>query len=114
MTKIRFEQTAAFDKDHKRLEKRFRSLPSDLETLKAALSAQPEGSAKHAAVLTNVGNISIVKIRMACRSLRESSLRVIYAYDKETSEIWLVEVYFKGDKETEDRERIRDFLQSKA
>jgi hypothetical protein len=36
----------------------------------------------------------------------QSGIRVIYAYYEEEDKIELVEIYFKGDKENEDRQRI--------
>jgi len=48
--------------------------------------------------------------KFACRSLKgkgsQSGLRLIYAYYEEQDKIELIEIYYKGDKETEDRERI--------
>jgi hypothetical protein len=36
----------------------------------------------------------------------QSGIRVIYAYFEEKDKIELIEIYYKGDKENEDRERI--------
>jgi hypothetical protein len=36
----------------------------------------------------------------------QSGIRVIYAYFEKQDKIELVEIYFKGDKETEDKKRI--------
>ena len=48
-----------------------------------------------------------------CRSLKgcgvHSGIRVIYAYFEEEDRIELVKIYYKGDKEVEDRERILDY-----
>jgi hypothetical protein len=48
--------------------------------------------------------------KFACRSLKgkgvQSGIRVIYAYFEEKDKIELIEIYYKGDKENEDRERI--------
>jgi len=48
--------------------------------------------------------------KFACRSLKgkgvQSGIRVIYAYFNEEDRIELIELYYKGDKEIEDRERI--------
>lgn len=48
--------------------------------------------------------------KFACRSLKgrgvQSGIRVIYAYFEEQDRIELIEIYYKGDKENEDRERI--------
>lgn len=53
----------------------------------------------------------ILKARkFACRSLKgkgaQSGIRVIYAYFKQADRIEFIEIYYKGDKENEDRERI--------
>jgi hypothetical protein len=49
---------------------------------------------------------------MACKALKgrgvNSGLRLIYAYFNEEQRITFVELYFKGDKENEDRQRILD------
>lgn len=48
--------------------------------------------------------------RAACRALKgrgsASGLRLIYAYFRDEDAVELVELYFKGDKEQEDRGRI--------
>jgi hypothetical protein len=48
--------------------------------------------------------------KFACRSLKgkgaHSGIRVIYAYIEQNDKIELIEIYYKGDKENEDRERI--------
>lgn len=47
---------------------------------------------------------------MACKSLKgkgvQSGIRVIYAYREEEDRVEFMELYYKGDKESEDRERI--------
>jgi len=48
--------------------------------------------------------------KFACRALKgkgaQSGIRVIYAYHEEEDWVEFVEIYFKGDKGSEDRERI--------
>ena len=48
--------------------------------------------------------------KFACRSLKgkgvQSGIRVIYAHFEEKDKIELIEIYHKGDKENEDRDRI--------
>ncbi|OGS21066.1 MAG: hypothetical protein A2252_04010 [Elusimicrobia bacterium RIFOXYA2_FULL_39_19] len=48
--------------------------------------------------------------KFACRALKgsgaNSGIRVIYAYDEAQDKIELIEIYFKGDKENEDKQRI--------
>jgi len=36
----------------------------------------------------------------------QSGIRVIYAYIEEEDEIELIEIYYKGDKENENRKKI--------
>jgi len=48
--------------------------------------------------------------KFTCRSLKgkgvKSGIRIIYAYFEEEDKIELIEIYYKGNKENEDRERI--------
>ena len=58
-----------------------------------------------------IKNIKIYKAKkFACRSLKgkgvQSGIRVIYTYYEDEDTIELIEIYYKGDKENEDRERI--------
>ena len=52
--------------------------------------------------------------KFACKSLKgrgvQSGIRVIYAYDEEKDKIVLIEMYFKGDKANEDKQRIFEYL----
>jgi len=48
--------------------------------------------------------------KFACRSLKgkgaKSGIRVIYAYFEREDRIELIEIYYKGERENEDRQRI--------
>jgi len=59
----------------------------------------------------SISQLPIYKARkFACKSLKgrgsHSGIRIIYAYFEDDDRIELVEIYFKGDKENEDRQRI--------
>ncbi|MBU0546065.1 hypothetical protein KKA13_02310 [Patescibacteria group bacterium] len=59
--------------------------------------------------------IQVYKIKkLACRALKgrgaKSGIRVIYAFHCVSSKIDFIEIYFKGEKENEDRDRILDYL----
>ncbi|NOY35535.1 MAG: hypothetical protein GXP44_01280 [bacterium] len=57
--------------------------------------------------------MKIVKAHLACRALRNNHLlRVIYSYFEREQRIEFIELYFKGDKENEDRERIKEYLKN--
>jgi len=105
-----------FEKDLKRLSKKFRTLETDLETF-----IQNQLNLYHKLRIDNRGilqisdlGISYPKIfkakKFACRSLKgkgvASGIRVIYAYFEQEDVIELVEIYYKGEKENEDRNRL--------
>jgi len=109
---IRFKETDGFCKEFKRLAKKYRSLERDMERFKSVLRDTPLGTGKHFNILTAREDVRIVKARLACESLRGSSLRVIYAYQESTITIFFIELYYKGEQESEDQQRIDEFLQS--
>lgn len=105
---------AAFQREFKKLQKKYKTLPADFDVLKAVLEDQPTGnSGKHWVILKQEGDKYIFKTRMMCRALKGSSLRVIYYYDGTTIELVYLEIYFKGNKASEDSKRIEDFWQTK-
>ncbi len=71
--------------------------------------------------ISNLGieNLKIYKAKkFACKSLKgtgvHSGIRIIYAYFEEEDIVELVEIYFKGDKDNEDRERIKRYYQKES
>lgn len=114
---MNFKSTTEFQKDFKRLSKKFRSLDGDLIEFKKILNEAPLGIGKHFNVITKIGDLYVVKARFFCKSLKKKDLRVIYAYIEnhqiiEMVGIDFIEIYFKSDKENEDRERIKDYLKN--
>ena len=57
--------------------------------------------------------LMIIKARFFCKYLKCKSLRVVYAYYETEKRIVFIELFFKGDKEREDGERIRKYLAKK-
>jgi mRNA-degrading endonuclease RelE of RelBE toxin-antitoxin system len=107
-----------FDKDLKKLAKRFRTIEEDLQILiDHGLVAFHKFNIDNGVVEIEGLGISYPKIfkvrKFACRSLKgkgaNSGLRLIYAYYADKDEIELIEIYFKGDKENEDRGRISKY-----
>ncbi|MGB7294222.1 MAG: hypothetical protein WBC70_01405 [Candidatus Aminicenantales bacterium] len=105
-----------FERDMKKLMKRFRSLEDDLDNF-----IKTELQLFHKLRIDNKGVVHIAGLgiqrpkvykarKFACRALKgkgaHSGIRVIYAYLQEDDLIELIEIYYKGDKESEDRERI--------
>ncbi len=105
-----------FEKDMKRLLRKFKTLEDDL-----AIFIKNELNLYHKLEIDNKGIFSISGLRIAnpkiykakkfaCRSLKgkgvQSGIRVIYAYYEEEDKIELIEIYYKGDKDNEDTDRI--------
>lgn len=107
---ISYERLTTFDKEFKRLFKKYRSLNKDLEVFKDALNVFPTGQSNNSEIVYDGGNSKIIKSRLFCRYIKGSTLKIIYAYHKSENKIWFLEIYFKGDKVNEDRERIKEYL----
>lgn len=105
-----------FERDMKRLLKRFRSLEDDLDNF-----IKTELELFHKLGIDNQGVVQMARLgiqafriykarKFTCRSLKgkgaQTGIRVIYAYFEKMDRIELIEIYYKGDKKNEDRERI--------
>lgn len=121
-TKIEYASTSAFQKDFKRLLKKFRTLEEDLDTAKR--------NAIELYHLKHINNRSVFPIpdfctdelqiykikKFTCKALKGrgvmSGIRVIYAFYTATFNVTFLEMYFKGYKEKEDYERIKEYLEN--
>ncbi|PCI24748.1 hypothetical protein COB57_03145 [Candidatus Peregrinibacteria bacterium] len=104
-----------FQKELKKYAKKYQTLPKDLDYLLQTLRVLPTGNkSKHWTLLKQEGGKYIFKMRMMCRSLKGSSFRIIYYFDGEKVEIFLIELYHKGKKQTEDNQRIEEFWKEKT
>ncbi|ODS32423.1 MAG: hypothetical protein SCARUB_02450 [Candidatus Scalindua rubra] len=105
-----------FDKDLKILNKKFRTLKYDLD-----IFTEKQLRLFHKLGIDNKGIVQISNLsikypriykarKFACRALKgkgsASGIRVIYAYFEDEDCVEFIEIYYKGDKENEDRERI--------
>lgn len=107
-----FNRTSQFEKEFKKLLRRFPSLEQDLERFEKVLLTSPVGFGNNFTIIVTQPTVTIVKARLACSSLRDRSLRVIYAFHKNEITFVYLELYFKGDKVNEDRGRIREYIES--
>lgn len=105
-------QLPEFEKEFKNLFKKYRSLEEDFKKFERYIFENPTGEGNNFAILHSQDNIKIVKARLACKSLKKRSLRVIYSYHEDKLTFIYIEIYFKGDRENEDRERIKMYLKS--
>ena len=108
---MNFDELPEFQKEYKRLARKYRSLSEDLKEFRKVVSVIPLGNSKHFAVIERNDVLCIVKARLFCRYLKGSSLRVIYSYSERAQRIEFIEIYYKGDKGNEDRKRIQQYLE---
>lgn len=108
----RFSQLPEFEKELKKLSKKYPTLVHDIEDIKPVLMSSATGIGKNFTIISTSQEVTIVKVRIHCESLRARTIRLIYAYHKNKIEFMYIELYFKGDKENEDRERITRYLQN--
>jgi len=121
-TKIKYNAIDSFQKDLKHLLKKYQTLKDDLETAKRnAIELYHLKRVNNQSIFPIQGfcteAIQICKIKkFACKALKgrgsKSGIRVIYAFHCQSCKIEFIEIYFKGDKANEDRERIKEYLKS--
>ncbi|MFH1284157.1 MAG: hypothetical protein ABIH78_01035 [Candidatus Peregrinibacteria bacterium] len=120
---MNYSETAEFARDFKRLLKKFPSLAEDLAIVKQydiELFHCQKIDRRGIFRIENVGNdenLQFFKIKkFACRALKgrgsKSGIRIIYAFHSSSLKIVFIEIYFKGDKANEDRERIKEYLKN--
>jgi len=105
-----------FDKDIKKLLKKFRTLEDDLDVfVRAELVLYHKLKKDNKGIFPIPGlGVEAFKIykakKFACRSLKgkgvQSGIRVIYGHYEKEDRIDFIEIYYKGDKENEDKDRI--------
>lgn len=106
-----FTERPEFAREYTKLRKRFLSLDKDFAKMRKVLAVLPKGpGSKHWNTLHHSKDIMILKTRMSCAYLRRDTLRIIYAYLPTKSRVDFIEIYFKGDKENENHQRIKDYL----
>ncbi len=99
-----------FKRELKILLKKYKSLNEDLKSFEKVVFTMPTGFGKNFTIIHSNENIKIVKARLMCKSLRNRDIRVIYAYHNEMFEFIYIEIYFKGDKDNEDKNRVKDYI----
>ncbi len=132
---MNFEELKEFERDKKKLGKKYKSILDDLETVKQVLEVIPNERPPFSFRINNLGiETCIIKVKkIACKALKgkgvNSGLRLVYAHfntiittpeskdDEEIEEksinkvkIVFIELYHKSDKENEDRDRILKYF----
>ena len=111
-----FEELEEYGKDVKKLLKKYRTLEDDIAIVKKVLTAEPKERPPFSFRIEGLGlQTCVIKVKkIASRSMKgrgvNTGFRLIYAHFEEENRIVLVELYFKGDKENEDKERIMRYF----
>ena len=107
-----FEELEEYKKDLKKLSKKYRTLPEDIEVVKKVLFVNPKERPPFSFRIDNLGvKTCVIKIKkIASKSFKgkgvHSGFRLIYAHFEKDDRIVFVELYHKSKKDIEDRERI--------
>jgi len=110
------ESLPEFDREYKKLFKKYASLKQDLENFSKFVVAVDFDNNKRFDILyrNTQSQLLIIKTRLMVRSLKGSSkVRLIFAFSKTESKITLIELYLHGQQERENRSRIEDYIRSK-
>lgn len=122
MKAISYTSVPKFEQEFKKLSKKYKTLYEDLSLAKrAAIELFHLQKIDNQSVFS-IPNFCTDKVviyklkKFACRALKgrgvKSGVRIIYAFFPFECKIEFIEIYFKGDKENEDRERIKMYLQN--
>ena len=119
---LTYRETPEFQRDFKRMKKRFRTLDEDFALMKkAAIELLHLRKIDNGACIEIEGfcpkpRLSYKVVKFACKSLKtkgvRSGLRAIYVFDESAGTVHFVEIYYHEKDGTDlDRERLARFLQ---
>lgn len=117
---MKFEQAPEFQKELKKLSKKWRSLPKDLENAQKVISLIYNNQAfrnnflksKKATILTKTEDKEVIKMRLDCSNLGSNKrTRIIFISLKLENKVNLIELYAENSNKTrEDQKRINKYL----
>ena len=119
---MNYESTPEFNKDLKKLLKKFRTLEDDIEIAKTnAIELYHEREINNLSVFLVPGygteGVKIFKLKkFSCRALKgkgvQGGIRIIYAFYPQKQLVEFIEMYYKADQTNESQQRIKDYLKS--
>lgn len=113
-----------FERDFKKLLKNFKTLDEDLDNfINVQLNLAHKLNIIDKKSIVRISNLGINEPKIykarkfACKALKGkggfSGIRIIYAYYEEEDIIEFIEIYYKGEKANEDRDRILRYYSQK-
>ena len=109
---MNFKKIPEFEKEFSKLERKYSSLPEDLEDLEEILGTSPVGIGKNFTIIYSCENIKVVIVKLHCETLRDRTIRLFYAYHDNRIEFVYIEIYYKGNKENHEYERVNEYLKN--
>ncbi len=119
---MKFEQTLEFQKELKKLSKKWRSLPKDLKNAQKVINLLYNNQlfrdnflkSKKATILTTTENKEVIKMRLDCASLGNNKrTRLIFIGLKSENKVNFIELYAEdNNKSREDQKRINKYLKN--
>ena len=114
-----------FERDFKKLLKSFKTLDEDLDNfINVQLNLAHKMNIINKKSIVRISNLGINEPKIykarkfACKALKGeggfSGIRIIYAYFEEEDIIEFIEIYYKGQKANEDRDRIIGLYKKKS
>jgi len=123
MTRLTYSSTEEFERDLKRLLKKFRSLKEDIAVAKAfAIELYHTQKINKQAIFPIpqfcTDEVLICKLKkFACKALKgrgvKSGIRIVYAFHVKSQLIEFIQIYFKGETENENKDRIKRYFSAK-
>lgn len=113
---MNFDELEEYVKDLKKLQKKYRTLGDDIAIVKKVLAVEPNERPPFSFRIDGLGiETCIIKVKkIACRVMKgkgvNSGFRLIYAHYEQEQRIVFVEIYYKGDKDIEDKARIMKYF----
>lgn len=114
---ILFENLDEFEKDVKKLKRKYRTIVDDLEVVKKVLNIQPNERPPFSYRINELGiKTCVIKVKkIASKSFKgrgvNSGFRLIYAHFEKENRIVFIEIFHKKYKEIEDKNRILKYFE---
>ena len=119
--KVQFTETTEFKRDLKKLGRKYRTLPEDIENLKKVLpiahftpDIAPESMGFFPVSHPGIPEGFFIAKKFACQSMKgsgnRSGFRVVYHLQDYRFRICLIEIFHKNQKNTENFQRIQNYL----
>jgi mRNA-degrading endonuclease RelE of RelBE toxin-antitoxin system len=109
---MRIDELDEYRIDLKKLSKKYRTLPEDIEVVKKVLFVNPKERPPFSFRIDNLGlETCVIKIKkIASKSFKgkgvNSGFRLVYAHFENEDRLVFIELYHKSNKEIEDKDRI--------